>query len=833
MDNRNYRIENIEVTGMVQGVGFRPFVHNLAEKHHLCGYVLNNPHGVVIEVEGEAGVIDNFVYELEHNAPPLSRIVEIKRSVIESYSQNIEIPCRYSEFEIRESVHEGQPVTLVPPDVCICDDCLGELFDPEDRRYLYPFINCTNCGPRFTIIRNLPYDRPYTTMSNFIMCLECQKEYENPRDRRFHAQPNACPVCGPRVELLDGDGNPLPGEPVLAAIELLKKGLVVAVKGLGGFHLAVDGTNNEAIKRLRLRKHREEKPLALMVGSITDASRLVHSGTVEKQVLCGMERPILLIPRCEKSPVADTVALDNTYLGIMLPYTPLHYLLFFHPEAGGSYIRGESLFSALVMTSGNISEEPVCRDNEEAMEHLAGIADAFLVHNRDIYVRSDDSVVSVVRGEASFIRRSRGYVPVPVFLPEEVPSVLALGGELKNTICITEGRRAFTSQHIGDMENIPTLDFFHEAVVHFKKILELEPHIFAYDLHPEYPSTKYFMQLENELKDKDYSAVGVQHHHAHIASVLAEHGHDGPVIGFSMDGTGYGLDGTVWGGEVLLCTPYDFTRIAHLDYVPMPGGEAAVREPWRMAFAYLKAAFEDDWIDLNLPCLAQVSARDLEVLAQACKTGLNCPQTSSLGRLFDAVASIINIRHVSAFEGQAAIMLDMLAQKENTGNVLPFRILQSESECYDDYPVLRGNLERAGLPSDKTSPVGFILDYKPLVRSLVEGIWNGRSQSKLAFDFHTTLIASFTEVIDIISETTDVKTVALSGGCWQNRILSERFPVLLKEKGYEVLTNRLVPTNDGGLSLGQAYIAANIAKVARQKDIEDTVENTMPDITIM
>jgi len=811
-------IERIEVTGRVQGVGFRPFVHNLAEKHHLGGYVLNSPDGVVIEVEGEAGAIEDFVDDLEHNAPPLSRIIEINRKVIEKYIRKNDFPCRFDRFEIRDSVHEGKPVTLISPDVCVCEDCLAELFDPENRRYLYPFINCTNCGPRFTIIQDLPYDRPYTTMSGFTMCHECQSEYENPRDRRFHAQPNACPVCGPHLYLLDRNGNPVSENPVTTAISLLKEGLVIAVKGLGGFHLAVDATNNEAVQRLRERKRREEKPLAIMTGDIAWASRLVHSGTVEKQILTSRERPILLAHRFGETPVAEAVAPDNIFLGVMLPYTPLHYLLFFHPDAGGSYARGEPVFPALVMTSGNLSEEPICKDNEESLERLSDIADAFLVHNRDIYVRSDDSVVRIVDSEASFLRRSRGYVPVPVFLRDNIPSVLALGGELKNTICITEGRRAFCSQHIGDMENITTLEFFHEAVAHFKKILELEPHIFAYDLHPGYLSTRYFMQLEKESgrDDCEFGAVGVQHHHAHIASVLAEHCHDGPVIGLSMDGTGYGWDGTIWGGEILLCTPYNFTRLAHLDYVPMPGGESAVRESWRMAFAYLRSVFEKDWMDLNLPCLNRVSPYNLEVLAQACNTGLNCPQTSSLGRLFDAVASIIDLRHVSVFEGQAAIMLDMLAARENRGKVLPYNILENESEHFEDYPVLRGNLEKANLPTEDSLHAGFILDYKPLIRSLVEGIKRGRARSKLAFDFHITLISSFMEIINLIRDDTGIDVVAFSGGCFQNRILSERLPVLLREKGYEVLTNSFVPPNDGGLSLGQAYIAGRTAKKSQE-----------------
>ena len=811
MKNNEQRIEHIEVTGIVQGVGFRPFVYNLAEKHRLGGYVLNSPDGVVIEVEGEKKAIEEFIFDLEHNAPPLSRIVEINRTAIEKNHRHNDVPLLYRGFEIRDSVHEGQPVTLIPPDVCICGDCLKELFDSGDRRYLYPFINCTNCGPRFTIIRDLPYDRPFTTMSSFTMCPDCRAEYDNPRDRRFHAQPNACPVCGPRVELIGSDGNPMTGDPVVTAINLLRSGKVVAVKGLGGFHLAVDASNNEAVLRLRHLKHREEKPLAIMVGTSSIAGSLVQLDYAEEQILIGRERPILLAPRKDGATVADAVAPGNAYLGIMLPYTPLHYMLFFHPAAGGNYAAGKPVFSALVMTSGNISEEPICRDNEEALERLSGIADAFLVHNRDIHVRSDDSVVNIVGADASFIRRSRGYVPVPVFLREKLPSVLALGAELKNTICITEGRRAFSSQHIGDLENITTLDFFREAVEHFKKILELEPCIFAYDLHPGYLSTKYFMQMKDELRGEDYGAVGVQHHHAHIASVLAEHGSNDRVIGFSLDGTGYGLDSTVWGGEILLCTPYNFSRIAHLDYVPLPGGESAIRQPWRMAFAYLREAWGSDWKKLNLPCLKQVSSYDLEVLDNACISGLNCLQTSSLGRLFDAVASILDICHVSSFEGQAAIMLEMFAAQEHEGQELPFSIRPKEPERLDDYPVLRGNLKNLELPAIPSAADGFVIDYKPLLRSIAEGMLRGRAQSELALDFHVTLIASLVKAAELVRNFTGVNTVALSGGCMQNRILSEHLPARLREKGFEILTNCLVPPNDGGISLGQAYIAANIA----------------------
>jgi hydrogenase maturation protein HypF len=811
MKSDNHIIESIEVTGIVQGVGFRPFVHNLAVKHGLGGYVLNGPKGVSIEIEGPSETIEAFLYDLEHSAPPLSKILNIVRNTSSVREIDENLP-RHKNFEIRDSVREGKPITLIPPDVCVCDECRAELFDPENRRHLYPFINCTNCGPRFTIIRGLPYDRPYTTMSEFAMCPDCLREYQNPVDRRFHAQPNACEVCGPHLEFLDSEGNPLDGDPVAGAVAMLKAGKVVAVKGLGGFHLVADGTNDGAVKRLRERKHRDEKPLAIMTGTIDDAAKLVHAEKTETQLLESIERPIVLARKREKTITADSVAPDNNYLGIMLPYTPVHYLLFFDPASGGNYESGHAIFPALVMTSGNLSEEPICKDNSESIDRLHGIADAYLVHNRGIHVRSDDSVVRIADGEASFLRRSRGYVPTPVFLKEPMPSVLALGAELKNTICITEGRRAFSSQHIGDMENITTLDFFHEAVSHFKKILEIEPEIFAYDLHPGYLSSQYFKQIEEDFGEngdsgRSFGAAGVQHHHAHIASVLAEHGRNGPVIGLSMDGTGYGLDGAIWGGEVLLASRHNFARVAHVDYVPMPGGESAVRETWRMAFSYLSAAYGDDISALNLQCLNQVSADELDLLGRACRSGINSPRTSSMGRFFDAAASILDIRHIAAFEGQAAIMLDMLASKEHAGTVLPYDIRESAVELFDNYPVLKGTLKNTAVPPMDVPDTGYIFDYTPLVRALAEGMANGRAQSQLAYDFHLTIMATFLEVLNRIREATGIATVALSGGCWQNRILSDRMPEMLRAQGYEVLTNRLVPPNDGGLSLGQAYIA--------------------------
>ncbi|HUT62989.1 MAG TPA: carbamoyltransferase HypF [Anaerolineae bacterium] len=810
MNDSTYRLERIDIKGVVQGVGFRPFVHNLAHRYHLCGYVQNNPDGVVIEAEGEAKNIEAFVSDIQYDAPVLSRIVELKRSIFTPVQQL----RKYNRFEIRPSEQKGERITLVSPDVCVCDDCLKELFDYKNRRYLYPFINCTNCGPRFTIIRQLPYDRPFTTMERFSMCPECEREYYDPLDRRFHAQPNACPVCGPHLKLVDGTGNSVPGDPLLTAIELLKNGRIVAIKGLGGFHLAVDSMNENAVKRLRMRKHREEKPLALMVGTVGIAHQLALLSDAEERMLISRERPIEIVHRRddiqELFRVAESVAPHTPYLGIMLPYTPLHYLLFFSPASGGNYASDEPVFTALIMTSGNISEEPICKDNEEVLKRLAEVADAFLLHDRDIYIRSDDSVIAEIDGKISFIRRSRGFTPMPIFLSEPVSQVLAFGGELKNTLCLTEGKRAFVSQHIGDLENLPTLGFFKEAVAHFTKIMQLNPRVFAYDLHPEYLSTKYFMKLREELDETVYGAVGVQHHHAHIASVLAEQGYTDAVIGFSMDGTGYGLDNTVWGGEVLVCTAASFARFAHLDYVPLPGGSTAVREPWRMAFSYLRNAFVDEWQTLQLPCLQRISSLERELMDQACRTELNCPLTSSLGRLFDAVSSLLDIQHYSAFEGQAAMMLEMYAAEENTTVTMPFTIRQSPVERYEAYPVLWGNIPRMVCPEKQNLKDCFILDYLPLVRNLVEALQRGIPKSELAAIFHNTVIASFLEIAVKAREMTGINTIALSGGCWQNRILSERFQALLRDHGFDVMINRQVPVNDGGLSLGQAYVAASI-----------------------
>ncbi|MBN1294069.1 MAG: carbamoyltransferase HypF [Candidatus Latescibacteria bacterium] len=811
MDSTQNKTERITVSGIVQGVGFRPFVYNTALRHKLGGYILNNPDGVVIEIEGNPAEIDAFVFDLNNKAPQLARIIGIHRETVKASVGD----KHYDVFEIRHSEQEGKPQTLISPDVCVCDDCLNEMFDPADRRYLYPFINCTNCGPRFTIIRELPYDRPYTTMSEFIMCPACEIEYANTTDRRFHAQPNACPLCGPGLQLLESKGSTIPGDPLINSIDLLKKGGIVALKGLGGFHIAVDATNEDAVNRLRRRKHREEKPLALMVDSPETARKIAVIDDITHHLFISRERPIVLAFKQKKLPeslnIAGSVAPFNQYFGVMLPYTPLHYLLFFHPVTGGNYNRNIPVFRALVMTSGNLSEEPICKDNNEALERLSGVADALLVHNRRIHVRCDDSVITSTDGKVSLVRRSRGYVPMPVFSPKPLSQVLAFGAELKNTLCVTDGYRAFVSQHIGDLENLPTLDFFNEAVIHFTNIMDIKPKLYAYDLHHEYLSTKYFMKIRKGLDKKRHGGVGVQHHHAHIASVMGEHGQSGPVLGFSMDGAGYGLDGAIWGGEVLLCTLDSFIRYAHLAYVPMPGGKAAIREPWRMAFAYLRHTFGEDWRSFRLPCTEQVTPEEFEMLDTACRTGVNCPPTSSLGRLFDAVASILDIRHIAAFEGQAAMMLEACAVASDIKDTLPYDIQSHAAEFYDNYPVLWGNVSK--LPEQKLTkiPRSYIIDFAPIVKSMVMDFQQGKSKSECAAAFHNTLLASFVEIAVKARNDTGIGTVALSGGCWQNRILCERFPALLRKKGFTVLQNRQVPVNDGGISLGQAFVAAAIA----------------------
>jgi len=747
----------IEVSGIVQGVGFRPYIYRLAGERQLTGSICNTAAGVSIEVQGPPAAVDDFLARLPAEAPLLARITEITVH---------EIPCNGDLHFRIVTTHRGEPVsTLISPDVAVCADCLREMFDPADRRYRYPFINCTNCGPRFTIVRNIPYDRPFTSMAAFRMCSACQAEYDDPSNRRFHAQPNACWTCGPQVELWDLVGKRVEAaDPIAETVTRLQRGDVVAIKGLGGFHLACDATNADAVRTLRERKRRVEKPFAVMVPDVSTAERFCEVDEAARQLLLSPQRPIVLTLRRKDTAVADEVAPFNRYLGVFLPYTPLHHLLF-----------AEGKFSALVMTSANMSEEPICIANDEAVRRLQKLADCFLVHNRDILLRCDDSVTRISSGRARQLRRSRGFVPVPVFLSEEVPSVLAVGGELKNTICLTKGRHAFLSQHIGDLENAESYSFFEEAIEHLQRILEITPVAIAYDLHPSYFSTGW------ALAQSGLPQIGVQHHHAHIASCMAENHLDGQVIGIALDGTGYGTDGRIWGGEVLLADYSGFERAAHLAYVPLPGGEAAIREPWRMAVAYLVRHFGCDFVR-GLPLVADVPPKNLNVLFRMMEQGINSPLTSSCGRLFDAVAALAGIRHRVNYEAQAAIELEMAIANSSDESAYPFELVP-EGE-------------------------GWTIDTRGLFEALLRDLGRDVSLADISRRFHNGLVEVLAELASRLREKSGLQRVCLSGGTFQNAYLFERVCERMGKENFRVFSHGEVPAGDGGLSLGQALVAA-------------------------
>ncbi len=745
----------LEINGIVQGVGFRPFIYQLAKHHGLKGEVANTATGVSLILEGPENDIRQFIDDLPTKKPPLAHIVEV--------SVTPEAVKGFAAFSIVKSRGSTTRATLISPDVMVCDDCLAEMHDPGDRRFGYPFINCTNCGPRYTIIDDIPYDRPQTSMRHFTMCPLCQAEYDDPGNRRFHAQPNACPVCGPRVTLCDAGGKAVDtDDPIAETASRLKQGHIVAVKGLGGFHLAVDATHADAVERLRRRKHREEKPLALMCNNLDRIRAIAFVGTAEERLLVSIQRPIVLLEKRENTPIAESVSPRNRFFGIMLPYAPVHHLLL---DAG---------FAALVMTSANISEEPIAIDNAEAFGRLAEIADNFLVHDRDILLRSDDSIVRYSAGHMRPIRRSRGYVPVPVFLKDEMPPVLACGAELKNTVCLTRGKQAFVSQHIGDLENRATDDFFRLTVDHLKRILDIDPQIVACDLHPDYMSTRYARELEG------IPCIQVQHHHAHIAACMAENMADGPVIGLSFDGTGLGTDGTVWGGEVLVADYHTFTRAAHLAPVPMPGSAAAIKEPWRMAVGHLNAAFGEELGALQLPFLRSVAKQRVDMMLAMMEKQINSPLTSSLGRLFDAVAAIIGLRGQVAFEGQAAMELEMILDDTESGSY--------DISWEDDGPCR--------------------IATTPIIRAVVRDVEKGVSPNVVSARFHNTLILLFDQLCRHLRTETGIDRIALSGGVFQNNRLLTGLSAALEKGDFDLLTHRLVPTNDGGLSLGQAVVAA-------------------------
>jgi hydrogenase maturation protein HypF len=730
----------IQLRGIVQGVGFRPFVHRLAEERQLGGWVLNSSAGLETEVEGPRAALESFVEAVRQEPPPLAWIQEMQVSEVVALGE--------TAFVIRQSLASAGEFALISPDVATCADCVGDFTDPSNRRYGYAFTNCTNCGPRYTIIRDIPYDRPKTTMAAFRMCAACQAEYEDPRNRRFHAQPNACAACGPRLSA-----------PVEEARRRLAAGEVLAIKGLGGFHLACDARNQEAVERLRARKRRSDKPFAVMVRDLAAAAALCHVSEAEQEALSGTRSPIVILRRGERVALPHAIAPGNRTLGVMLPYTPLHHLLFVNAP-----------YDALVMTSGNLSEEPIVVLNAEARERLSQTADWFLTHDRDIYMRTDDSVVRVFEGRERLMRRSRGYAPQTLDLGREVPELLACGGELKNAFCLTKGRHAILSQHIGDLENYETLEFFEETLRNLKKLFRVEPRAVAHDLHPQYLSTKY------ALERTGLRPVGVQHHHAHIASCMAEHSLSGEVIGVAFDGTGYGTDGAIWGGEFLVAGYAGFTRRAHLRYVPLAGGDAAVRENWRAALGYLTDTFGAG------ASIEGVPEERVRVVRRMIATGLNTVPTSSCGRLFDAVAALIGLRREVTFEGQAAIELEMIAQSGERGRY--------------DFAI------------EGDGP--WQIDFRPLIAEILR---DPAAAAVKAAKFHNTLAEATVEVCLRIARETGLRRVCLSGGTFQNMRLLGTTAAALRRHGLEVYLHAQVPPNDGGIALGQAAIAAATVNV--------------------
>lgn len=746
----------ILVEGNVQGVGFRPFVYELAIQKGLAGFVYNDASGVTIEVEGPIDDLHTFLQAMRQRPPALASI---------THTTCVDMPSRGgTTFAITPSQTQKERRVLVSPDVSTCEDCLNELFTPTDRRYHYPFINCTSCGPRFTITKDVPYDRELTTMVGFEMCSQCSREYQNPTDRRFHAQPNACSRCGPEVRLRDSNGDDVhSAEPLHDAAVLLRKGAIIAIKGLGGYHLACNACDDEVVGRLRQRKHRTDKPFAIMVKDLETAMDICEVDVAEAELITSRKRPIVLLKKLEKNHIAHVVAPGHQDLGVMLPYTPLHHLLL------------DKVGFPLVMTSGNLSEEPLAYQDQDALQRLRALTDYFISHNRDIHMPCDDSVARLLGGQELIIRRSRGYVPdvITVGLPFSVP-ILACGGQLKNTFCLGKRDYAFVSHHIGDLENYETFSVFVEGITHFQNMLDIQPAAIAHDLHPEYMSTKYAME------HLGITHIGVQHHHAHIASCMAEHGLSDTVIGVAFDGSGYGAAGCIWGGEFLVADLTEFIRSAHLQYIPMPGGEQAIRHPWRMAAAYLDHVYGDDMDCLALDFIRRLDNRRWTVVKQMIHKGVNCPFTSSVGRLFDAIASLIGIRDVVHYEGQAAVELEMLA----------------DEACQERYPYA---LSEEQLPH--------ILEVGEILKGVVIDLIAGVSTRRIAAKFHNTLIDAIVYICANIRRQTALDRVVLSGGVFQNMFLLKRVVYCLSAQGFQVYVPHRLPTNDGGISLGQAVIA--------------------------
>jgi hydrogenase maturation protein HypF len=749
------KTERVKVTvqGAVQGVGFRPFVYRLAKQFGLCGWVLNSGQGVLIEAEGAGENLQLFLVRLERDKPP--------RAFIRSLEYSFADPTGYQHFDIRYSDQSGRKTALILPDMAICADCLLEIFAPGNRRYRYPFTNCTNCGPRFTIIESLPYDRSRSSMKRFLMCPACEGEYRDPADRRFHAQPNACPDCGPRLELWDANGIALKKEEeaLAQAIEIVRDGQILGLKGIGGFQLLVDAGNPSAVERLRARKQRAEKPFALMYPSIDLVRQHCSVSEVEARLLLASEAPIVLLSRRPgKSLVAPTVAPSNPYLGIMLPYSPLHHLLM------------NDLGFPIVATSGNLSNEPICIEEAEALRRLSGIADYFLVHNRPVVRPMDDSIVRVIAGREMVLRRARGYAPLPIHLNETLPCILAVGAHLKNSVALSVGKEIFISQHIGDLETSEAFLAFRKTTEDLPRLYESKPEMIACDIHPDYLSTKEAARMEG-LRHP------VQHHFAHVLACLAENELENPVLGISWDGSGYGTDGTVWGGEFLLTDEDSFQRVGHFRPFRLPGGDAAIKEPRRTALGVLYEIWGDQAIsNRRWAPTASFSNGELNILQRMLSKGINSPYTSSAGRLFDAVASLIGLRQRATFEGQAAMELEFAVQTD-----------------IDE-----------GYPFDITEGSPNRVDWAPMISEILIDLQKGLPAGNVSAKFHNTL----TEIIVAVARKVEVPRIVLTGGCFQNRYLIERAIAHLQAAGFRPYWPQRVPPNDGGIALGQVVAAS-------------------------
>lgn len=769
---------HIDVKGVVQGVGFRPFVYNLALKLNLKGFVTNTSHGVTIDLEGEN--IEKFLYILRNEPPPLAKIYSIETE---------EFPINnYSTFEIVESIDDAG-FTHISEDVSICDDCLKELFNPSDRRYLYPFINCTNCGPRYTITIKVPYDRPNTTMSIFKMCHDCLTEYKDPLNRRFHAQPNACPVCGPEVSLFikTSEGFKEIANPFVESIRLIKEGKIVAIRGLGGFQLCCDATNADAVENLRKRKKRSNKPFALMAPSLQSIGKYCLLSENEKNILTSPMRPIVLLKKKNKCKLPEIIAPKNSCIGFMLPYTPLHYLLFYYPiDYKPNFNRANPHFDALVMTSGNISEEPIITKNEEAFEKLQNVTDAFLIHNREIFMRVDDSVVRELNGKIYFIRRARGFVPKAIQLKEEIPAVLGVGADLKNTFTLIKSNYAIMSQHIGDMENIETVEFFEEVLNNLKSVYRIEPVALGYDLHPGYYSSQWAKEYG---KKTGIQRFALQHHYCHIASLMAEYGVD-ELFGIAFDGTGYGIDGNIWGSEFLYCDIKNFQRLAHLKPIRLPGGEHAIKDCSRIALSLIGEAFGDDF-DLisKLPLSEATSENKIRQILKLKKITQFSPSSSGMGRFFDGISSLIGVSHYNSFEAEAAIALESSISQGKEF---------SDKYCYD--------FEFKNSEENSSMENSLIIDYTLMIRQIVDDLLQGVSISDISWKFHNTIVKIIIELTIYFKGKYGFDRLGLSGGVFQNSYLVRETIKILEKNGIKPLVHINVPANDACISLGQAYI---------------------------